>query len=204
MRGICGLHGTIFGEPERQSGNSKQIGVWGERKNMSNILLIGMPGAGKSTVGVVLAKTLGCQFIDTDILLIKKLGMTLQSYIDTRGITAFLEEEALLGQEIECSDTVIATGGSMVLSEAAMAHLAKDALTIFIDTPLPELKRRLGNIRTRGVTLGPGETIDELYERRRPFYEKYAAVTVPANRRADMQLEELVEEIAGHAGATRA
>jgi shikimate kinase len=159
-----------------------------------------MPGAGKSTAGVVLAKTLGRQFIDTDILLAKRLGMTLQQFIDRHGITAFLEEEALLGAALRCDDTVIATGGSMVLSERAMENLKKDSIIVFIHVPLGELKRRLRNIRTRGVALSPGQTIGDLYRQRLPLYRQYADITVPEAYYPRLRLEELVEEMAEKIG----
>jgi shikimate kinase len=165
-----------------------------------NIVLIGMPGAGKSTVGVVLAKTLGYDFIDTDILLSRRLGMTLQAYIDTEGLDSFLkaEEETALG--LRCDDTVIATGGSMVLSDRAMTRLKQDSTVVFIDVPLPELTNRLANITTRGIALRPGQTLDGLYRERRPLYLKYADFTVPnSGERADT-LEAVVTAIAARVG----
>jgi shikimate kinase len=159
-----------------------------------NIILIGMPGAGKSTVGVVLAKTLGYDFIDTDILMSRQTGMTLQSFIDANGIEAFLkaEKNALT---LDCSRTVIATGGSMVLSEAAMAHLKDGSTTFFIDVPLGELVRRLKNIRTRGIALKPGQTVGDIYRGCLPLYIKYADFTVPDVSGEAPDIEALVSEI---------
>jgi shikimate kinase len=169
----------------------------------NNIILIGMPGAGKSTVGVVLAKTLGYDFIDTDILMCKRIGTTLQTYIDEHGIDAFLNEEEKTALSVECENTVIATGGSMVFSEPAMQRLKSGSVTIFFDIPLPELKKRLENIRTRGIAAVDGQTIEDIYRQRHPLYRKYADVTLPA-KQADIamttdeglpDLEGLVQEI---------
>jgi len=167
---------------------------WG-REMKNNIVLIGMPGAGKSTVGVVLAKTLGMQFIDTDLVLMRRLGMTLQEYINRHGIEKFLEEEARCGRELECENTVIATGGSMALRDDAMAHLKRGACTVFINPPLGVIKRRLRNIKTRGVAMAPGQTIGDLYRSRLPHYRKHADITVPDQYSPRMTIEEMVEEI---------
>ena len=163
----------------------------------NNLVLIGMPGAGKSTVGVVLAKTLGYDFIDTDILLSRRIGMTLQKFIDRYSIESFLMEEAHAALSLDCENTVIATGGSMVLSEQAMRHLQDGSTTEFIDIPLEELKRRLRNIKTRGIALKSGQTIEALYAERQPLYEKYADITVPRRSENIQDLEGLVGEIIG-------
>jgi shikimate kinase len=161
----------------------------------NNIVLIGMPGAGKSTVGVVLAKTLAMQFIDTDLILARRLGMTLQEYINRFGIEKFLEEEARCGRELECDDTVIATGGSMALRGDAMAHLKQGAVTVFLDLPVGVIKRRLRNIKTRGVAIAPGQTIGDLYRSRLPHYRKHADITVPKQYNPRMTIEDMVSEI---------
>ena len=161
----------------------------------NNIVLIGMPGAGKSTVGVVLAKTLGMQFVDTDLILARQLGMTLQEYINRHGIEKFMEEEARCGRELECEDTVIATGGSMALRDDAMANLKQGAITVFIDLPVGVIRRRLRNIKTRGVAMAPGQTIGDLYRRRLPHYRRHADMTVPKQYNPRMSIEEMVEEI---------
>lgn len=146
----------------------------------NNVILIGMPGAGKSTVGVVLAKTLGYDFIDTDIFMCRRIGMTLQSYIDIYGNDAFLNEEEKTALAIDCENTVIATGGSMVFSHAAMQHLKNGSATVFFDIPLPELKKRLANTRTRGIAAAAGQTIEDIYRQRLPLYRKYADIILPA------------------------
>ena len=161
----------------------------------NNLVLIGMPGAGKSTVGVVLAKTLGYDFVDTDILLSQRIGMTLQKFIDLYGIEKFLQEEERAALGLSCENTVIATGGSMVLSDAAMQHLKCGSNVIFFNIPLEELKRRLHNIKTRGIVMKPGQTIEELYGERQPLYEKYADIAVPGLPENIQDLEGLVGEI---------
>lgn len=161
----------------------------------NNVILIGMPGAGKSTVGVVLAKTLGYDFIDTDILLSRQLGVTLQAYIDTNGIEAFLKAEEQTALSLDCTATVIATGGSMVLSQPAMQHLNNGSTTVFIDVPLEELIRRLKNIKTRGIALKPGQSIGDIYEQRLPLYKTYADFTVPEAPGEAPDLENIVTEI---------
>jgi shikimate kinase len=158
----------------------------------NNIVLIGMPGAGKSTVGVVLAKALGYGFADTDILLSTRIGMTLQDFLDRRGIDEFLKEEELAALSLDCSRTVIATGGSMVLSDTAMNKLKEDSIIVFLDIPMPELIRRLQNFKTRGITLRPGQKIGDIYLERLPLYRKYADITVPDEHGGAPDLEAVV------------
>jgi shikimate kinase len=145
---------------------------------MKNIVLIGMPGAGKSTLGVILAKVLGMNYVDTDLLVQERAGRLLQEIIDTGGTEAFLkiEEESLLA--LRCTGTVIATGGSVVLSERLMEHLRKDAIIVYLKISFPEMERRLSDIRTRGVVLPQGLGLRGMYDQRAPLYEKYADITV--------------------------
>jgi shikimate kinase len=145
---------------------------------MNNIILIGMPGAGKSTVGVILAKTLGLHFIDTDIVMQDRAGRLLQEIIDTEGPGAFkkLEEETILS--LDCHHTVIATGGSVVFSENAMAYLKSRGTVIYLKISLEEMVRRLKNITTRGIVLVPGQSLSAMYHERIPLYEKYADRTI--------------------------
>ena len=143
-----------------------------------NIILIGMPGAGKSTVGVLLAKRLGYHFVDTDLLIQAASGKRLQEIIRDRGMAAFkqLEEEQLC--TLATSHTVIATGGSAIYSQKAMDHLRQFGETIFLDVPLAELKQRVEDMDTRGVVLDPGEDFDQLFQHRRPLYQSFADLTI--------------------------
>ena len=141
---------------------------------MSNIVLIGMPGCGKSTAGVLLAKILGFAFVDTDVVLQAREGRKLQHMIDEIGVDAFLkkEEDAILA--LDCDRTVIATGGSVVYGQRAMAHLHQDGLVVYIRLPFEEIESRLSNLATRGVTLRNGQTLRDLYDERIPLYEREA------------------------------
>lgn len=162
---------------------------------MSNIVLIGMPGAGKSTVGVILAKTIGYDFIDTDILLSRRIGCTLQDFIDRYGINEFLRAEEDAALSLNCEKTVIATGGSMVVSDRAMRHLKGGAETVWLDIPVEELKRRLNNIKTRGIAMEPGQDISDIYEKRLSLYKKYADITVSGSCADENDIESMVQKI---------
>lgn len=144
----------------------------------SNIVLIGMPGAGKSTVGVVLAKTAALEFVDTDLLIQKQTGRKLQEIIDNDGIDEFLKTEGEIISRVDCKNSVIATGGSAVFSESAMNNLRRDGVIVFLDVPLAEIKRRVDNITTRGIAMKSGETLETVYNERLPLYKKYADITV--------------------------
>jgi shikimate kinase len=143
-----------------------------------NIILIGMPGAGKSTVGVLLAKRLGYQFIDTDLLLQTRQYCRLQEIIARVGLKEFKTLEADLLCNLEATHSVIATGGSAVYSDRAMIMLKKLGQLVFIDIPLEELLDRVNDMDTRGLVIGPNETYEHLYEERQPLYRKYAEVTI--------------------------
>lgn len=145
---------------------------------MNDLILIGMPGSGKSTVGVLLAKALGCLFEDVDLRISRKADKPLQKILDEDGLDAFLRLEEQVGSSLVADRTVIATGGSMVLSAAAMAHLKGMGKVIFIDVPFEEIARRVTNIRTRGIVFHPNETLADVYRERLPLYRQYADVTV--------------------------
>ena len=148
--------------------------------NLDNVVLIGMPGAGKSTLGVVLAKILGYEFIDADLLIQSKLDKTLQKIIDACGPDGFIEVENEVVCTLSASRAVIATGGSAVYSDEAMNHLKSIGTVVYLRVSYEELESRLGGLHERGVVMknGMGMSLADLYEERRPLYEKYADVTI--------------------------
>lgn len=143
--------------------------------------MIGMPGCGKSTVGVLLAKALNLNFTDCDLIIQTKKGASLQEIINERGTKGFLEVEEAVLCGIKVENTVLATGGSAVYSERAMKQLMRDSLTVYIKLPYAEIERRLTNLKTRGVAMGEGKTLLDVYNERVPLYERYADVTVDAD-----------------------
>lgn len=160
---------------------------------MANIVLIGMPGCGKSTVGILLAKAMGMAFMDTDVVLQAREGKKLQPMIDEIGIEAFLKKEQSSILEISCDRTVIATGGSVVYGKQAMKHLHASGLVVYIRLPYAEIERRLSNLATRGVTLRSGQTLYDLYLERIPLYEAEADLIFDAS---DSNIEQTVASIA--------
>jgi shikimate kinase len=148
------------------------------RKTIKNIVLIGMPGAGKSTMGVILAKTLGRNFIDTDIVAQETTGRLLQEIIDAEGTDAFLNTEEKTILSLHCHHAVIATGGSVVFSEKAMEHLKREGVVLYLKISFEEMEHRLKNITTRGIVLVAGQSLHEMYTQRVPLYEKYADITI--------------------------
>ncbi|MCH5325376.1 MAG: shikimate kinase [Eubacterium sp.] len=162
---------------------------------MKNIILIGMPGAGKSTVGVLLAKSMAYDFCDTDLVIQKQQGRTLQEIIDSDGLDGFLkaEEDALLSVEVH--NTVIATGGSAVFSEAGMSKLKENGVCVYLKVPTDELVRRLTNIKTRGIACKKGETVADILLERAPYYEKYADVTVECAEHAEDTVEMIIRDL---------
>ena len=160
--------------------------------NKGNIILIGMPTSGKSTVGVILAKILGMDFVDTDLLIQKQSGKKLKEILAEDGLEAFLEieEKACLSVDTECA--VIATGGSAVYGRKAMEHFRQIGRIVYLDIDYEMLSGRLHNVRNRGVVLKPGQSIRDLYEERVPLYETYADLTV-SERGRDM--EETVQAV---------
>ena len=145
---------------------------------MNNIILIGMPGSGKSTVGVLLAKMLGYNFIDADLLIQQREGKKLYEILEEKGNAYFAKVEDEVNASIEVENTVIATGGSVVYGEAAMAHLKSIGKVVYLKVPLRELERRIKNFATRGIQMEPGQTLGDLLDERAPLYEKYADLTV--------------------------
>ncbi len=163
---------------------------------VSNIVLIGMPAAGKSTVGVLLAKSLLMDFVDTDLIIQKKYRMSLCDIITERGSDAFIQLENDVIKAEDFTNSVIATGGSAVYGEEAMEKLRENAKVVFLTLPIEEIKRRINDIHTRGVVIKNGATLDDLYTERLPLYEKYADITIDcSNLTAEECVDRIIESI---------
>lgn len=159
---------------------------------MNNIVLIGMPGAGKSTVGVVLAKSLGYKFIDSDIVIQEETGKLLHNLITEMGDDNFRKIENEINSKINVEKSVIATGGSAVYGEDAMAHFQKMSKIVYLKQSYDEINKRLGDLNQRGVTIKEGQTLKNLYDERVPLYEKYANVTIECQGK---NIRDIVKEI---------
>ena len=160
-----------------------------------SIILIGMPSCGKSTLGVLLAKKLGLEFIDSDLLIQKKHKKLLHELIEQHGNQAFLALEAEVNCGIEATDAVIATGGSAVYSEAAMAHLASLGKIVYIRISYKEMAARLGDYAHRGVIMPKGYSLHDLYDERTVLYERYADVTVSGEGGMAAAIERICEKL---------
>lgn len=145
---------------------------------MNNVTLIGMPGSGKSTIGVILAKALRYQFLDTDLLIQKEENRSLSEIIAQEGTEKFKEIENRVNASVHVTDTVIAPGGSVVYCDEAMEHLRSIGKVVYLKLSLEAVSARLGNLKDRGVLLKEGQTLKDLYEERVPLYEKYADIIV--------------------------
>ncbi len=163
-----------------------------------NIVLIGMPGCGKSTVGVVLAKTMGYRFLDADLVIQEQEDRLLCEIIEQDGLEGFLQTEDRINSLINVKKTVIATGGSVVYGKNAMKHYKETGIVVYIDLPYEEIKNRLGDLTRRGVAMKKGETLRELYDERKPLYEQYADITVHGGKisisETALRIKELVFE----------
>lgn len=157
-----------------------------------NIVLIGMPGAGKSTVGVVLAKVMGLQFIDSDLLIQEQENCLLREIIERDGLEGLIAIEEQVNAEIKTDNSVIATGGSVIYGAKAMEHLREIGVVVYIKLSYETIEKRLGNIKQRGVVFREGQTLKSLYEERCPLYEKYAHITVDSE---NLNLEDVMEKI---------
>ena len=157
-----------------------------------NIVLIGMPGVGKSTIAVVLAKVLGYQFVDADLLIQREEGKLLHEIIEEAGTEGFIAVENRVNSKISASHSIIATGGSVVYGTEAMTHLKEIGTVIYLKLPYEELAARLSDIRGRGVVLREGQTLRDLYEERAPLYEKYADLTVEER---GLNVEQTIDKI---------
>ncbi len=159
---------------------------------MQNIILIGMPGAGKSTVGIVLAKALGYKFIDTDLVIQEDQGMVLQNIIEKYGNKGFNTIENNIISSIKTDKSVIATGGSAVYGTEAMNNLKSSGNILYLELPFNEIKNRLGNLEKRGVSIEKGQTLETLYNERIPLYEKYSDLTIHCHK---LQIREIINTI---------
>ena len=165
-------------------------------RDMKNIVLIGMPGVGKSTIGVILAKELGYQFVDADLLIQKQEKRLLKEIISEEGIEGFIAIENQVNASIEANRTVIATGGSVVYGREAMEHLGEIATVIYLKLSYKALSKRLGNLKNRGVVLRDGQTLKDLYEERVVLYEKYADITIDEeNKNLEETLQSIVDSL---------
>lgn len=160
---------------------------------MNNIVLIGMPGAGKSTVGVILAKILGYEFVDSDLLIQKQEKKLLKDIIAERGVDGFIDVENRVNAEIDSEQSVIATGGSVIYGKEAMEHLKNIGKVVYLKLSYETINSRLSNIKGRGVVLRNGQNLLDLYNERTPLYEKYADVVIEADL---LNIEETVQIIA--------
>lgn len=157
-----------------------------------NIVLIGMPGVGKSTVGVILAKVLGYKFLDADLVIQEQEGKLLREIIEEVGTDGFIEVENRVNAGLLCSKTIIATGGSVIYGKEAMEHLKEIGTVVYLEVSFSTLEKRLSDIKGRGVVLKEGQTLYDLYKERTPLYEKYADVRVLEE---GLNVEETVERL---------
>ena len=159
---------------------------------MKNIVLIGMPGAGKSTIGVVLAKKLGLRFLDSDLVIQDRYGKLLHEIMEEKGLEGFKEIEDQVNASLDVTNCVIATGGSAVYGKNAMSHLKEIGTVVYLKLSYEEISNRLGDLHERGVALKPGQSLLSLYNERIPLYEEYADIAVDCD---GLMLREAVEYI---------
>ena len=163
----------------------------------TNLILIGMPASGKSTVGVILAKVLGYGFIDTDILIQRAEKKRLAQIINEVGVDGFLEVENRVNASVEADHCVIATGGSAVYGEDAMRHFKEIGHIMYLKTDFETIRKRLGNIRQRGVALREGQTLRDLYDERTVLYGKFADTVIDFSGGVPEIIEDYAEELKG-------
>lgn len=159
----------------------------------NNITLIGMPGSGKSTVGVVLAKRLGRRFVDSDLVIQDRHDKLLHELITEYGVEGFWQIESDVNASLNLENSIIATGGSACYEPEGMQHLREISMVVYLKLPYEEVEKRLGDLNARGVTLQPGQTLRDLYDERTPLYEKYADLIIDCNGK---MLRNVVAEIA--------
>lgn len=160
----------------------------------NNIVLLGMPGAGKSTVGVLLAKKLGKVFLDTDLLIQEQEGRLLKDIIREDGLERFIETENRINTSVKANNAVIAPGGSVIYGTEAMEHYKEIAAIVYLQLSYETVSGRLGDLAERGVVCRAGQTLRSLYEERCPLYERYADITVPCD---GIEIGEVLELVSG-------
>ena len=159
---------------------------------MNNVTLVGMPGAGKSTIGVLLAKALGYDFLDTDLLIQNREGMLLREIIAQKGLDEFKKIEEDVNASVHVSKTVIAPGGSVVYGKRAMEHLASISKVVYLELSYEELQKRLGDLTKRGGVFENGQTLKDLYEERVPLYQQYAHISIHTD---GLEIGEVLEKL---------
>ena len=160
-----------------------------------NIVLIGMPSCGKSTIGVVLAKAMGYRFVDSDLVIQERTGKLLSEIIDEEGLDTFNQIENDINASLDYHKAVIATGGSVVYGEEAMEHLRSIGTVVYIELPLETLQERIGDLNARGVSIKEGQTFEELFEERKPLYEKYADFSLQSEGLSIREMVHALKEI---------
>ena len=163
------------------------------KANGANLVLIGMPGAGKSTVGVVLAKHMGMRFLDSDLCIQEDENRRLHEIIAEEGLDAFLEIENRVNASLQVENSVIATGGSVIYGKEAMEHLAETGIIVYLQLPYEEIANRLGDLTKRGVAFQDGQSLLDIYKERVPLYESYAELTIDCHEKT---IRDIVAEIA--------
>lgn len=157
-----------------------------------NIILVGMPTSGKSTIGVILAKILGYNFLDADIVIQEKENRKLSEIIESEGVDGFIDVENRINTEIEAQKTVIATGGSVVYGKEAMEHYKNIGRVVYLKVSMEVLTKRLKDVKQRGVVMREGQTLVSLYNERSVLYEKYADIVIDEK---DHSMEEVVADL---------
>lgn len=163
---------------------------------MKNIVLIGMPGVGKSTIGVILAKQMGYEFVDSDLVIQKRENRLLREIIEQEGVDGFIQVENQVNASLRVEKSIIATGGSVVYGREAMEHLKKIGKIVYLRLSYESLERRLGNLKGRGVILRAGQTLKHIYDERVPLYEMYADYTIDEeNLDIEGTLQKILENV---------
>lgn len=162
---------------------------------IKNLSLIGMPGSGKSTVGVLLAKAMGYDFLDTDLLIQKREGQLLQPLVDKLGVEGFLDVEQGAICSLDCEGFVVSPGGSVVCRETMIQHLKTLGPVVYLHVPLEELQKRVANLSTRGIAMEKGETLADVLAQRAPLYEKYAdkIITVEEGQSPELLVKKILQ-----------